>query len=100
MQQEFKPYGFPFEADEEALAGPDFDGLPEVPIMVTKLLSRKEMLENKDALAAVRLEAAGLASKGTWDESSVREQADVIRESRESGQKIHLGELMSLCSIK
>ena len=40
---------------------------PEVTAMVTKLLSRAEMLSSPEALAAVRAEADGLRSVPTWD---------------------------------
>ena len=46
---------------------------PEVTAMVTKLLSRAEMLSSPEALAAVRAEADGLRSVPTWDEDNPRE---------------------------
>ena len=73
---------------------------PEVTAMVTKLLSRAEMLSSTEALAAVRAEADGLRSVPTWDEDNPREFEDVRRESRQSGVKVHFGKLMTIASIK
>merc|ERR1711973_828844 len=71
-----------------------------VPAMVTQLLSRQEMLKDPDALAAVRKEADGLLSKGTWDLSTVRELTELKEDAKRTGKPIHLGSLMSICSIK
>ena len=73
---------------------------PEVMAMVTKLLSRAEMLASPEALAAVRAEADGLRSVPTWDEDHPREFEDVRSESRKSGVKVHFGKLMTIASIK
>ena len=37
---------------------------------------------------------------GTWDLDSVREHADVVSESRTTGQKVHVGHLMTIVSVK
>ncbi len=58
---------------------------PDVTAMVTKLLSRTEMLASPEALSAVRKEAEGLVSAGTWDLGSVWEQAEVRSEAKKSG---------------
>ena len=73
---------------------------PEVTAMVTKPLSRAEMLASPEALAAVRAEADGLRSVPTWDENHPREFEDVRNESRKSGVKVHFGKLMTIASIK
>ena len=73
---------------------------PEVLAMVTKLLSRAEMLASPEALAAVRAEADGLRSVPTRDEDHPREFEDVRSESRKSGMKVHFGKLMTIASIK
>ena len=58
------------------------------------------MLADPDALKAVRKEADGLEKKGTWDFSTVREKDAVAEEAKKKGYKVHLGNLMSICSIK
>ena len=84
----------------------DILGLPkeqpcaEVHTAVTKLLSRAEMLSSPEALQAVKAEADGLVSKGTWDLSSVREQDEVRSEAKSSGTSVHFGQLMTIASIK
>jgi len=67
---------------------------------VTRLLDRTETLNNPKALEAIRKEADGLLRKGTWDLQSVREKSDLIRESLNSGEKVHIGNLMTICSEK
>ena len=73
---------------------------PEVTAMVTKLLSRAELLASPQPLAAVRAEADGLRCVLTWDENYPRELKDVRSESRKSGVKVHFGKLMTIASIK
>ena len=73
---------------------------PEVSAMVTKLLSRAEMLSSPQALEAVRKEADGLRAVPVWDEQNPREFADVQAEARRTGTKVHFGKLMSIASIK
>ena len=73
---------------------------PEVTAMVTKLLSRAEMLASPEALAALRSEADGLRSVPVWDESNPREYSEVQKEAKHSGAKVHFGRLMTIVSIK
>ena len=73
---------------------------PEIKAMVTKLLSRAEMLSNPKALEAIRAEADGLVKAGTWDLGSVREKEDVRKEAKASGVSVHFGQLMTIASIK
>ena len=72
---------------------------PEITAMVTRLLSRAEMLASPEALEAVRLEATGLEKAGVWDLNSVREYDQVAAEARRSSVKVHFGQLMSLASV-
>ena len=73
---------------------------PEIKAMVTKLLSRAEMLSNPKALEAIRAEADGLVKAGTWDLGSVREKEDVRKEAKASGVSVHFGQLITIASIK
>ena len=87
--------------DLEALLGNSLSSNPEeVHLMVTKLLSRTEMLNDPRALKAIREEADGLETAGTWDLNSVREHQEVKDEARESGVSVHFGQLMTIASIK
>jgi len=93
--------GFVMESDPSAAQfGAPGDDDVLVPAMVTQLLSRHEMLKDPDAVAAVRKEADGLLSKGTWDLSTVKELEALKAESKRTGEPVHLGSLMSICSIK
>ena len=72
----------------------------EVPLAVHKLLDRKEIWSNKDAMEALATEKAGLLAQRTWLEETVVEKDDLVSDAREKGKKIHLGELMPIASIK
>ena len=76
----------------------DADENPQVLAAVTRLLSRQEALSNPAAKAKIREEAEGLTDKGTWDLSTVTERAELIAGAKKAGIKIHLGQLMSICS--
>ena len=85
-------------ADSMKLENPGLDS--EIPAIVTKLLSRTEMLASPEALSAVRKEAEGLVNAGTWDLNSDREQADVRSEAKKTGTSVHFGQLVTIASIK
>ena len=68
--------------------------------MVTKLLSRAEMLSNPLALEAVKVEADGLIKAGTWSLDSVSEKEEVRAEAKRTGVSVHFGQLMTIASIK
>ena len=72
----------------------------KVQAMVTKLLSRAEMLSNPKALEAAKAEADGLIKAGTWSLDSVREKEDVRAEAKRTGVSVHFGQLMTIASIK
>ena len=82
------------------VSGDSYPSPPEIKAMVTKLLSRAEMLSNPKALEAIRAEADGLVKAGTWNLSSVREKEDVRKEAKASGVSVHFGQLMTIASIK
>ena len=68
--------------------------------MVTKLLSRAEMLANPKAVEKVKEEATSLTDIGTWDLDSVREYDAVKEEAKASKVSVHFGRLMTIASIK
>ena len=87
--------------DLEALLGNSIsEDSTEVHAMVTKLLSRAEMLNDPRALQAIREEAEGLVKAGTWDLDSVQEYQSVKDQARKSGVSVHFGQLMTIASIK
>ena len=68
--------------------------------MVTRLLDRKEMLSKPAALEAVRKEADGLAAGGTWLLDTVQELQTLKQTAKNTGEKVIIGQLMSICSEK
>ena len=87
------------DTDSQAVVSADW--LPwSVRLGVTKLLERWEMHSDPKAIAAVKAEAAALVEAGTWDESSVMEKEELLELAKKSCKKLHLGELMPICSIK
>ena len=76
------------------------DGKDQVAALVTKLLSRTEMLSDPEALQKVKDEAADLVNEGTWEYESVREKEHVRAEAKASGVSVHFGKLMTIASIK
>jgi hypothetical protein len=86
---------------------PNFDacglapqGNDEVPAAVTHLLERKEMMADPKAVEAVGAEGHALVQAGTWLENTVCECEDLLKWAKETGEDIHLGDLMAICSIK
>ena len=69
-------------------------------VPVTKLLSRKEMLADPEAMKAVQNEAGGLIQSGTWDLSTVRSKQQIAQECKDKGTTAHFGQLMTIASIK
>ena len=67
---------------------------------VTKLLDRKEWRSDPKALDAIKAEASGLLAEKTWLEETVIEKADLLQWANHSRKKIHIGDLLLLCSIK
>lgn len=62
--------------------------LEEVQAMVTKLLSRAEMLSNPQALEAVKAEADGLIKAGTWSLDSVRSREGKYVQRRSASESL------------
>ena len=67
------------------------------PALVTELLDRKEWIKDPEAIAAVCKEFDGLTSKNTWDLDT---EPDLLARIRASGDKVHIGDVMSICSRK
>jgi len=71
---------------------------PKVKALVTKLLDRKEW--DQKAYDAIKKEGRALIDMDTWLESTVTEKVKLLESARAKGEKIHLGDLLTLCSIK
>ena len=70
------------------------------PAYVHRLLDRSACKDRPEVLEAINSEKQGLLANGTWDESKIRPKAEVLAEARAKGQKIHVGALMVIVSIK
>ena len=70
------------------------------PAYVHRLLERSEWKDSPEVLDAINAEKQGLLVNGTWDEPKIRPKAEVLAEARAKGQKIHVGALMVIVSIK
>ena len=68
------------------------------PALVTRQLSRAEVLSCPDAIAAIKKEFDGVGSMGTWSLKSVQEESHVVHEARTKGETIHLADLLAICS--
>lgn len=68
--------------------------------LVTLNLSRSVWLQDEKGLEAVRKEALGLRSNGTWDDSSVIPVRELRKKSRQQGTSIKLAEVLTLCGVK
>ena len=68
--------------------------------MVTKLLSRAEMLSNPEALEAVKADNDFFVKAGAWSPDSVREKEEVRAEAKRTCVSVHFGQLMTIASIK
>ncbi len=68
--------------------------------VVTKLLDRSETRSNPKAIEAVKKEARALLEADTWLEDTVIEKSDLVAKAKAAGETIHLGDLMTICSVK
>jgi len=57
-------------------------------------------MKDPRAIAAVQAEGKALIQMGTWLESTVIERDELLARARSSKEKIHYGDLLTLCSIK
>jgi len=76
------------------------DDVTAVNAAVTRLLDRKETRSDAKALKAIRDEGMALLESKTWDESTVIEKDELLARTRAQAETIHVGELMTICSIK
>ena len=68
------------------------------PALVAELLDRKEWIRDPKAIAAVQKKFNRLTDKGAWDLDTVREEPEILAEARAKGDKIHIGDVMSIFS--
>ena len=67
---------------------------------VHKAISMKDVHKTPAAKQALSDEWKSLAGKPAWDFKKVRAKADVQAEARDTGVKVHFGNLMERCHLK
>ena len=68
--------------------------------LVVRSVVKTEMLATPKALEAMDIEYNKLRQQGVWDESTVAEYDDVVREARRLGKTAHFGEIFGVCGEK
>ena len=67
---------------------------------VARVLTKAEIGQSKDAQKALDVEWQKLIDKGVWDENRVTECRQVVSDAQKKGEKIHIGRIFEICSIK
>jgi hypothetical protein len=67
---------------------------------VARPVTKKEAKANPKAMAALDKEWDKLRKQVCWDESRVREWADVSAEAKRKGTKVHVGRVFDICVEK
>ena len=62
---------------------------------VHRLLSRKEAEGSKEAQQAIAKEAKGIRARGVWNDSTVMEMDQLIREAKVYGREVHSADVMN-----
>ena len=76
---------------------------PEFPYVfsaIHQLIDRRAWVKDPAALAEAKKEAEGLLEEGTWNYDEVIPRNELLQQARESGRKIHVGQLMTIMSWK
>ena len=68
--------------------------------LVTRNLAKSEWLHDTRGLEAVQSEGLGLRANNTWNDQTVRPLHQLRRECRESGRRVQIAELLTLCGVK
>ena len=87
-------------ADCPECNGPQLQEVKHTIAAVHKLLNRKEWKGNPEAIKAVKAEADALLKEDTWLEGTVTEFSELVAWAKKAGKRIHIGDLMPICSIK
>jgi hypothetical protein len=66
-----------------------------VSALVTKNLSNTQWLKDGEALKAVKKEALGLRSNGTWGDTAVIPLHLLKRRARETGENVKIAEVLA-----
>ena len=64
--------------------------------MVTRPVTRKEMLSNPKAMEAFMKDWKGLRGQEVFDFTTTREYDDVVAEAKKKGEKVHMARVHGL----
>ena len=67
---------------------------------VARVLTKAEIGQSKDAQKALDAEWQKLIDKGVWDENRVKECKQIVSDAQKKSEKIHIGRIFEICSIK
>lgn len=67
---------------------------------VARVLTKAEIGQSKDAQKALDAEWQKLIDKGVWDENKVKECKQIVADAQKLGEKVHIGRIFEICSIK
>ena len=74
--------------------------LPELNAAVARLLTKTEVKADKKAMQAILEEKHKLLDRATWDESTVMEYDDLVKQMKAYGKSVDIGRIHSICSEK
>ena len=74
--------------------------LQDAQALVHRVLSKKEIKEDPKAGEAIKKEADEVRAMGVWDDSTVCELEALKKWAKQSGEKVHIAEVMEIGSIK
>ena len=67
---------------------------------VAKVLTKHEITKSPGAQKALDAEWNKLLNKKTWDQSRVKECRSIVEEARRKGEKVHIGRIFEICTLK
>ena len=68
--------------------------------MIQTPLSRQELLSHPEGRAKIMQEADDMRAMTVWDEDEMDELDSIKRKARETGQTIHIADVMAIGHIK
>ena len=67
---------------------------------VARVLAKTEITKSPGASKALDVEWNKLLNKKTWDQNKVKECRSIVEEARRKGEKVHIGRIFEICTLK
>ena len=67
---------------------------------VARVLTKTEIAKSPGASKALDIEWNKLLNKKTWDQNKVKECRSIVEEARRKGEKVHIGRIFEICTLK